>query len=121
MGSFEIRVIETVPNIRIVVFEPNKDGAVTVAIDNKGNADYPSELELIPLYLVPKSIKKIKNRRRNVLVVPAACRQISIETTDNLSKGTEAMTFLCLRVRLKIERNVKVRHFDCYVLEGRPE
>lgn len=97
-SSFSIELVPTVPKLKMMSLDPDKDGAVIVIVDNSGDPRLPVGLALRPLFLVPKSVKLIANERRNVFQIPDDCNHISVETTFGRSKGQSTTYFLCLRV-----------------------
>ncbi len=117
-SSFSIELVPTVPKLKMMSLDPDKDGAVIVIVENSGDPRLPVGLALRPLFLVPKSVKLIANERRNVFQIPDDCNYVSVETTFGRSKGQSTTSFLCLRVVATTLTGKVTWHCDCAEFSG---
>lgn len=117
-SSFSIKLVPTVPKLKMMSLDPDKDGAVIVIVENSGDPRLPVGLALRPLFLVPKSVKLIANERRNVFQIPDDCNCVSVETTFGRSKGRATSYFLCLKIVATTPREKVIWHFDCAEFSG---
>ncbi|MEK7462554.1 MAG: hypothetical protein AAB618_03185 [Patescibacteria group bacterium] len=112
MGSLTPQLVLTVPKIVLTALAADKNGCITVLVDNEGDPQLPSGLNLRPLFLVPSTVKLLKNERRNVFQIPKNCTQITIETTNGRSIGRSRTYFLCLCVIATTTEGEVVWHCD---------
>ncbi len=112
MGSLTPQLVLTVPKIILIALAADKNGCITILVDNKGAPQLPSGLGLRPLFLVPSTVETLENESRNVFKIPKNCTQITIETTNGRSIGKSRTYFLCLCVTAVTTDGVVVWNYD---------
>jgi hypothetical protein len=112
MGSFTVRLIQTVPKITLEELSSKEGGTTTILVINSGDARLPQG-NLRPLVLVSPGTSNITIGQRNVFEVEDGYSSVSIETNFGRSKGKRTTYYLNLLLTLMGPKGITEHRVDC--------